>query len=58
MDLLAEYSPAIKYGILAFVLIVGGIQRWLVNRKEEKTQEVIDVFDLVGLYRKVYARSY
>jgi len=58
MDWLEEYGRAIKYGIILFIVVVGGFQRWLVNRKEKKTQETIDVFDLVGLYRKTYLRAY
>lgn len=58
MDWLSEYGSEIKYGVIALVLAIGGFQRWLVNRKASKTQETIDVFDLVGLYRKIYVRSY
>jgi len=58
MDWLAEYGREIRNGLIVFVLAIAAFQRWLVNRKEKKTQETIDAFDLVGLYRKVYERSY
>jgi hypothetical protein len=53
-----DYGTEFKYGLIALVLAIGAFQRWLVHRKERKTQETIDVFDLVGLYRKIYARAY
>jgi len=48
----------IKWTLIGAVITIGLFQRWRIERKAQKTQETVDVFELVALYRKTYSRAH
>ena len=54
----SDYARYIRFAIIVLIVSIVAFQRWLVDRKEKETQETIDAFELVELYRKTYVNAY